>query len=72
MSGVAFHIQTNEEHRRLGDEYCEIRTPTTRKVFMKNYATHYTQLSRLPYFDLVEQIVINPMHNLFLDTFSFC
>ncbi len=28
------------------------------------------QLSRLPYFNLVEQIVINPMHNLFLSMFS--
>ncbi|KAG1722490.1 uncharacterized protein EDB91DRAFT_1240213 [Suillus paluster] len=34
--------------------------------FVKEHATHYTQLACLPYFDLVEQIVINPMHNLFL------
>jgi hypothetical protein len=29
----------------------------------------YTQLARLPYFDLVDQIVIDPMHNLFLGVF---
>jgi hypothetical protein len=34
--------------------------------FVKEHATRYTQLSRLPYFDLVRQIVIDPMHNLFL------
>jgi hypothetical protein len=40
--------------------------PTAHKNFMKDYATHYTQLSHLSYFNLVEQIVINPMQNLFL------
>ncbi|KAG1810292.1 uncharacterized protein HD556DRAFT_1223274, partial [Suillus plorans] len=34
--------------------------------FVKEHATRYTQLAHLPYFDLVEQIVIDPMHNLFL------
>ena len=34
--------------------------------FVKEHATRYTQLSRLPYFDLVNQIVVDPMHNLFL------
>ncbi|KAG2066534.1 hypothetical protein BDR04DRAFT_1121077 [Suillus decipiens] len=36
------------------------------QAFVKEHATQYTQLSRLPYFDLVEQIVVDPMHNLFL------
>ncbi|KAN0074465.1 hypothetical protein V8E55_011877 [Tylopilus felleus] len=36
-------------------------------VFMKDkFATCYTELSRLPYFNLVEQIVVDLMHNLFL------
>ncbi|KAF9227789.1 hypothetical protein BS17DRAFT_694301 [Gyrodon lividus] len=30
------------------------------------FAPQYTQLSRLLYFNLVEQIMIDPMHNLFL------
>ncbi|KAI6015498.1 hypothetical protein BKA83DRAFT_4061063, partial [Pisolithus microcarpus] len=36
------------------------------KNFVKEFATRYSELSRLPYFDLVQQIVIDPMHNLFL------
>ncbi|KAI1783145.1 hypothetical protein LXA43DRAFT_977257 [Ganoderma leucocontextum] len=37
-----------------------------RDLFVKEHATRYTELSRLPYFNIVEQVVIDPMHNLFL------
>jgi putative ribosome biogenesis GTPase RsgA len=63
---TAFKLRTNEEQCQLGDRYRELTTPTARKNFVKEHATRFTQLSRLPYFDLVEQIVIDPMHNLFL------
>ena len=56
----------DEEHRRLGEEYRKLVTQTARKTFVKDHATRYTQLARLPYFNLVDQIVIDPMHNLFL------
>jgi hypothetical protein len=59
----------DEEHRCLGEEYCKLVSPTAHKTFVKNHATRYMQLSRLPYFNLVEQIVIDPMHNLFLSMF---
>ncbi|KAI6029294.1 hypothetical protein BKA83DRAFT_4047631, partial [Pisolithus microcarpus] len=36
------------------------------KNFVKEFAMWYSELSCLPYFDLVQQIVIDPMHNLFL------
>ncbi|KAF8431526.1 hypothetical protein L210DRAFT_3415850, partial [Boletus edulis BED1] len=62
----AFRPRTNEEHRELDERYRDIPTPTARKNFVKEFATWYTQLSRLPYFDIVKQIVIDPMHNLFL------
>ncbi|KAG1818070.1 uncharacterized protein BJ212DRAFT_1298920 [Suillus subaureus] len=51
---------------KLGEKYQQLTTPTTCKNFVKDYATCYTQLSRLPYFNLVNQVVIDPMHNLFL------
>lgn len=63
---TAFRPRTNEEHRRLGDAYHQLSTPTARKNFVKEHATRYTELSRLPYFNLVDQVVIDPMHNLFL------
>ena len=63
---TGFRRRTNEEHRWLGKEYRQQPTPTSHKNFVKNYATRYTQLSRLPYFNIVVQVVIDPMHNLFL------
>jgi hypothetical protein len=63
---AAFRRRTNEEHRRLGDDYHRLNAPTARKNFVKEHATRYSELSRLPYFNMVEQIVIDPMHNLFL------
>ena len=60
----------NEEQRQLGEEYRKLPMPTTCKNFVKVHATRYTQLSYLPYFNLVDQVVIDPMHNLFLGTYS--
>ncbi|KIJ11917.1 hypothetical protein PAXINDRAFT_83790, partial [Paxillus involutus ATCC 200175] len=57
---------TNAEQCTLGEEYCTLTNSTSRKNFVKLHATRFTQLSRLPYFDLVNQVVIDPMHNLFL------
>jgi hypothetical protein len=62
----AFERRTNTEQRRLGEQYRKLSLPTAKKNFVRDHATCYTQLSRLPYFDLVQQIVIDPMHNLFL------
>jgi hypothetical protein len=67
---TAFRPRTDQEQRRLSKEYHQLPTPTACKNFVKDHATQYTQLSRLPYFSLVEQIVIDPMHNLFLGMFS--
>ncbi|KAG2141058.1 hypothetical protein DEU56DRAFT_734574 [Suillus clintonianus] len=62
----AFRARTDEEHRRLGEQYRRLTTANARKNFVKDFATRYTQLSRLPYFNIVEQVIIDPMHNLFL------
>ena len=68
---TAFRRRTNEEHRRLGETYRQLTTLPARKNFVKEYATRYCKLSRLPYFNLVEQIVVNLMHNLFLGQFHY-
>ncbi|KAI0093118.1 hypothetical protein BDY19DRAFT_902918 [Irpex rosettiformis] len=62
----AFPERTNAEHRRRGEEYLKLKTDYARKMYVKAYATRFTQLSRLPYFDIVRQVVVDPMHNLFL------
>ncbi|KIK99644.1 hypothetical protein PAXRUDRAFT_131642 [Paxillus rubicundulus Ve08.2h10] len=62
----AFKPQTNQEHCDLGDCYHKLLGGTPRKNFIKEHVTCYSQLAQLPYFDLVDQIVVGPMHNLFL------
>ncbi|KAF9221444.1 hypothetical protein BS17DRAFT_797211 [Gyrodon lividus] len=62
--------QTNQEQHDLGEHYHKLTNPIAKKNFVKEHATRYTQLTCLPYFNLVDQIIINPMHNLFLGTFS--
>ncbi|EGO30588.1 hypothetical protein SERLADRAFT_432160 [Serpula lacrymans var. lacrymans S7.9] len=62
----AFLPCTNEQQQDYGDRYRKLPNATTCKNFVKEYAMRYTQLLRLPYFNLVEQVVTDPMHNLFL------
>jgi hypothetical protein len=35
-------------------------------TFFKEHGARWTELARLPYFDLVRQTIIDPMHNLLL------
>ncbi|KAG1719167.1 uncharacterized protein EDB91DRAFT_1011243, partial [Suillus paluster] len=61
-----FCTRTNKEQHEPGNHYRNLPTASARKNFVKDFATRYMQLSQLPYFNLVKQIIINPMHNLFL------
>ncbi|KIM79981.1 hypothetical protein PILCRDRAFT_89847 [Piloderma croceum F 1598] len=61
-----FQSRTDAEQRRLGEEYANLNTANARDNFVKKYATHWTELAQLPYFDLVCMITIDPMHNLLL------
>ncbi|KAG2066277.1 hypothetical protein BDR04DRAFT_1130096 [Suillus decipiens] len=74
VRGFASHSHTHfctiyAEQCKLGEEYWNLTTRTACKNFIKEHATRYTQLSHLPYFNLVEQIIIDPMHNLFLASY---
>ncbi|KAI0685183.1 hypothetical protein BC835DRAFT_1290874, partial [Cytidiella melzeri] len=62
----AFLPCTNKKHRCRGEEYLRLPTKNAQKQFVKSYSARFTQLSRLPYFDLVRQVVVDPMHNLYL------
>ncbi|EIW86727.1 hypothetical protein CONPUDRAFT_45752 [Coniophora puteana RWD-64-598 SS2] len=66
---LAFPSRTNDRHRELGEQYRQLKTKGARHAFVQAHSTRYTQLSRLPYFDIVNQVVIDPMHNLFLGAY---
>jgi len=71
LESSVFQPHTDAEHRRRGEEYCNLSNPTMRKNFVKEYPMRFMQLSQLPYFDIVKQIVVDPMHNLFLGWYQF-
>ncbi|RPD54017.1 hypothetical protein L227DRAFT_512414 [Lentinus tigrinus ALCF2SS1-6] len=62
----AFPARTDAQHRSFMGEYQALKTPAQREKFAKAYATRWSELSRLPYFDMCRMIVVDPMHNLFL------
>ena len=41
---------------------------TERKQVQKVYGVHYSELNRLPYFNITRSHVIDPMHNMYLGT----
>lgn len=61
-----FAPRSDKQQREYGEKYAECQTNAERDDFVKNYATRWTEFARLPYFDLVRQVVIDPMHNLIL------
>ena len=46
-------------------------TATKRDELEKKYGMQYSELLRLPYFDIVEFHVVDPMHNLLLGTAKY-
>lgn len=47
-------------------EYRTLSTKHARDEFAKAYGVRWSELARLPYFDMCRMIVVDPMHNLFL------
>ncbi|KAI0764182.1 hypothetical protein BD413DRAFT_494895 [Trametes elegans] len=61
-----FAARTNDHHRRMMAEYRAKETRHAQEEYAQAYATRWSALARLPYFDMVRMIVVDPMHNLFL------
>ncbi|KAL7278657.1 hypothetical protein ACG7TL_007658 [Trametes sanguinea] len=61
-----FRARTDQHHRRLMEEYRKAPTKSAREEHAAAYATRWSELARLPYFDFHRMIVVDPMHNLFL------
>lgn len=63
---LGFEACTDAEHRAAGERYANLTTNAARDDFVKQNAVRWTEFARLPYFDLVRCVVIDPMHNLLL------
>ncbi|TBU52487.1 hypothetical protein BD310DRAFT_981846 [Dichomitus squalens] len=62
----AFRTRTDAEHRSFMAQYQQCSSKGEREDFARKYATRWSELARLPYFDMCRMIVVDPMHNLFL------
>ena len=62
----AWEMRTNEEWRKAADEYLACGSEDERLNHFNNTGVRWSELLRLPYFDIARCIVVDPMHNLFL------
>lgn len=53
-------------HRQLADEYLQLPNRSQQKAFESQHGLRYSELLKLPYFDIIRYCVVDPMHNLFL------
>lgn len=54
------------QHRFLAERYTYQTSATGREAYVQEFATRWSEFARLPYFNMVQMIVIDPMHNLLL------
>ncbi|KAJ2929408.1 hypothetical protein H1R20_g7676, partial [Candolleomyces eurysporus] len=61
-----FNPRHDYEHRMHGKTYANLTSAKAREDFTKSNAARWSEFARLPYFDMVRSIIIDPMHNLLL------
>ncbi|KAG1908158.1 uncharacterized protein F5891DRAFT_1179677 [Suillus fuscotomentosus] len=61
-----FDPHNGEEHRCRCFQEKALETRDEHNTFFDKHGVHWTELARLPYFDLVRQTIIDSMHNLLL------
>ena len=57
---------TCQEHRRFAKEWLDATSKSKRKAFYKKHGVRWSELLRLSYWDPVNWVVVDGMHNLFL------
>lgn len=56
----------NEGVRALGVQYLDCTSRTQQNNFLSHNCVRYSVISLLPYFDMVQHVVVDPMHNLWM------
>lgn len=64
----AWPERTVEDHRCTGMSWKHATTSTQRHGIEQKHGVRFTELLRLPYFNTIHFIIVDPMHNLFLGT----
>ena len=58
--------QTEQDVRRHAAKFRSLPNVTQKKRYASNNGVRYTELLRLPYFDPVRMLIVDPMHCLFM------
>ena len=66
-----WEMRTHDKHNQQVLKLSNARTATDQQQIEKAYGVRYSELLRLPYFDIVEYHVVDPMHNLLLGTAKY-
>ena len=61
-----FFIRDSTQHRNNAIGWRRCNSDAARKRFVKNTGVRWSELLRLPYFDPIRFIIVDPMHCLFL------
>ena len=63
-----WQMRTHTLHLQQVSKFDDARTANDHQEIEKMYGVRYSELLRLPYFDIIEYHVIDPMHNMLLGT----
>lgn len=63
-----YPMRDAEQLRRTAADWYQLSTKADRDTHFERHGIRYCAFSRLPYFDPVRMIIIDPMHNLLLGT----
>ena len=63
-------LRTDEEVRKAMDAYKKASSKASAQTISQKQGVKYSELSRLPYFDMVQNFLIDPMHNLLMGLVS--
>jgi hypothetical protein len=62
----SWNFRENTECRKEGEQFKAAPTATRATEIFKWYGRRWSELERLPYFDITRFVVVDPMHNLLL------
>ena len=61
-----YTARDGETHRNLCFQWKALVTQAEQDDFFNTHGVRWTEIARLPYFNLVRYTVVDPMHNLLL------
>ena len=68
---TTWKMRTHDSHLQQVSMFRNAKTASDQQKCEKKFGVRYSDLLRLPYFNIVEYHVVDPMHNLLLGTANY-